>query len=227
MFKSTVSDIVLPLIIPRRGKGHFDASGKISITSSGFHDSLEFIRHLEKFGKETCTNETPGVMASTLITELGLSDIALEITFSYPLERLSPSYGSVFYDLCCGYTFSLKNGLLKTGMFIELPVRIKDFYTKLGVIRVDLFDISRHFYFEDVVDLTTKAVDIKLHPLSSVADKDHFFEFADDGNTVYSYLTGVGDYMFSKGVSQSGQVSIKTRDIYGIYSYEQLLKWVC
>ena len=162
-----------------------------------------------------------------MISELGLSDIALEITFSYPLERLSPSYGTVFYDLYCGYTFSLKTGLLKAGMFIEIPVRIKDFYTKLGVIRVDLFDVSRHFYFEDLVDLTIKAVDIKLHPLSSVTDKDKLFEFIDDGKTVYDYLMGVGDYMFSKGVSQSGQVSVKTKDIYGTYDYEQLLKWVC
>lgn len=227
MLRSHILDVSVPFFVPKRGRGHVDVLGKVNVSAAGVKDPLEFAKYISKFGKSTCNSETVIDMGKSLVKGLGLSELVMEIKFLYSTDRLSQSLEETFYGVNCGYSVIYRKEHFRVGIYVEVPIRLKEAeHFQFGLLHLELFDPIDVMFFEDIVDYAVRFADVKLYPFLTVSDREKAGNLESSTKTVQEHLLNIRDSVVRKHICKSGFIAIKSKDMYGMYKFEQTLSWV-
>lgn len=218
--------------ISKRSRGHIDTIVNVNVTSMEELEPIDFIGFFGLYNESTLTNELLLEIASNMLVEMKLKDVKITFSFMYPIDRISPGYSTVTYDVPCSYTvdypFLDKEGKprCRVSASVKFPVQIKNVLVIPGELKFTVSDISETLHFEDMIDHLQKLGSSKLYPIVSSGDnsllQDELYKSPDAKIGVYF------ENLINKSVKQgwnSGTVVLNTNDLYNIYELEYGVTW--
>ena len=227
MFKSSIGNVSIPILISKRNKGHIETSCTFHIQTNVYIDQLRFIPYIMSLNGLSLTRDSLEELSKTIAEDLKVDIINIEATFRYPLDKVSIEYKTILYYFKCGYTcsYDIKKGTTFS-ITLEQPVRIKDFYSPSGKLYFSIENPDKKIYFEDLVDHIQKQGRFIFYPPVSVEES---VKLKDDPNGVvfhpYDILVNVQDACKLKEIGNGGKIGINFKDVYNIYDMNYELTW--
>ena len=224
-YNSKLSDLKMPFIIPKRGKGSAEVLALCNILGYGRYNSIDYMSYLSAYSKNICDKNLPGRIAQGLVHDYKLKKIDLDITFDYYLDRATPSFNPSFYELRCFYTasYNLKDTAISMG--VKVPIRIQQAgFTGVGELTIEVTQ-PEYSFFEDILDDIQKNLDIKIYPLNCSADENIAQKVIDTGKTLKEYIVDINKVKVFRQMGTGGIIKIKARDVYNMYNLESEIIW--
>ncbi len=223
-FTSELQDFRLPILIPRRNKGHNEVLATISVKSSDLDNSEDLIKPLLSISKKVITVEILQELIGEICENFNIQTLTLKISFPYHLDRTSPTYSMSTFELDCGYEIRVVNRVLKIFMGVNIPIRITNVFPLNG--RLTYFvEEPKKLFFEDLLDYVQKHTGIKLYPKVSFKENVELRELIDEGKPVKDYLDIISRISALKELGDGGYVKISSPDVYSAYLTENILTW--
>lgn len=228
MFKSTIDGITIPVLIPKRNKGHIETACTFKISSNVYIDQLLFIPFIMSLNGLTLQPETLSNIAKKISKELKLDHVEIHADFSYPLDRVSVTYTAVLFNFRCGYTltYDVTKDVSVYSMSLSQPIRLKDFYSASGNLYFSIEAPDNKVFFEDLIDHIQKQGKFVFYPPVSIDDIIELKKNPDSGVFhPYDVLVNVQDACRLKDISKKGHIGITFSDVYTIYNMNYELSW--
>lgn len=227
---NTLSDLKISFIIPRRGKGSSEVISSISISSNGTDLLENLIKYFIEYQKKVLDREVLLEMVNNIVTELQLNELSINISFSLPIDRLSPDLEeSVTFILDCEYFVNYNKGKIETFMVIKCPVRINYIFVMKGEVKLKVLIPQKNVYFEDLLDIIQKYGNTIIYPISEYSDKKILQKKIDKGKTVEEYLRSIKKAIktgaINRDLSEKGYLSVSFYDVYNMYKIEKGVIW--
>jgi hypothetical protein len=223
---SKIQSIKIPLIIPRRNKGHQEIVCSFDISTSSILNVEDFIQYLIPYMKTTCVKDFPMTIAKTLKNFLSLSDLAMEIKFLYHLDRASAKFENSTYELACIYKILLESTHEVFSMGISIPIRIFDVFPIPSTMDFFVYHPADFVHFEDLFDHVHQFTGIRTYPIISYSDKEFLKPVLDKGKTPKEYFNILERSCKEKKLGLAAFVKICTTDVYNIYNIEYEKTWI-
>lgn len=225
MLSSSVENVQIPILIPLRGKGHFETLCSCSFSSSSeFVNPADYVRFFVPYGKRTCTVDTPLQIAEEISRAFKLSTFTLEMRFSLLLDRTSPSYQETYFNLPCKYTVTCAYEDIAHYMGISLPVRVLDVHPIPGILSFAVKN-PKSLFFEDLVEHVQRSVGTVIYPIGNEQDRAKLKDIIDLGKSAYEYLTALEETCVKKKLGKGGIASVRTSDVYRMYDFRYHISW--
>lgn len=223
---SKISDLKVLFIIPRRGKGHSEVISFVEVISNCSVYPEDFIEFFINYQKQVLTKETIQEIGDNIKEQLKLQDLFINISFSLPINKLSPSLEeSLCFHLDCSYLYKYYSGSTSISMNIGCPIRVNYISTIEGNLNLEAIHPSSNLYFEDILDIVQKYGDVVIYPITKASDKVRLLEEVGRGKTVEDYLNFIKIASIHKGISENGKVNVTVSDLYNNYSIEKGVSW--
>jgi len=171
MITSDITNIIIPLIIPRYGKGHSEVTASVKVSTPVFIDTLNFCKVINKYAKSTCTKSVIVELVYDLVNNFNLTELELFIDFTLYIDRVSISYDIAFYEIECGYYVRYYNSKCEVYMKVKYPVftQVLEFRTSASLqVCLNLNELK---YFEEIVNFIQSTIGVALYPAVSEEDK--------------------------------------------------------
>lgn len=216
-----IKDVKIPFLIHKRNKGHVDVTGSFSFRLEGPPaDPCEFLLYMTKYSRALITVETLEEISHDINAAFSPTQFSLELSFGYLIDRVSANYLVAPYELRCGFISEKCAGISKSGLFVEVPVRIKKFYNSEGLLKYTA-TAPNTLYFEDLFDHITKHCHTRIYPVLSVSDKHSLTDAIDSGLDPQEYLK----ILRKSPLGTGGTASIFVKDVYDMYTMEIKETW--
>lgn len=230
MIYSNLSDLHLSFIVPRRGKGSSEVIGSITLFSNSFDQPENFIEFFTDYQKKVLNKDTVLDIGEEMVRKLNLKDLVLDISFSLPVDRLSPNLNAaICFILDCAYRYIYENNKSEVFMTIKCPIRVDYISVIKGEIKLSVLIPQKNFYFEDLLDLIQKYGDTVIYPISNISDKKLLQKKIDKGKTVDEYLksikSSIKNNLINKDISEKGNISVSFFDVYNMYKIQKGVIW--
>jgi hypothetical protein len=223
---STIRPVKIPLFIPCRNKGHQEIVCNFNISTASIINAEDFIQYLVPYVRTTCTRDFPIVIANMLKNTMSLSDVTVEISFLYHLDRASAKYESSTFELSCIYKTSLEFGHEVFSMGISVPVRMYDVFPIQGTMDFFVYHPSDSLHFEDLFDHVHQFTGIRTYPIVSHSDKEFLKPVLDKGKTAEEYFNILEKSCKEKKLGIAASAKIFTTDVYNIHDLEYEKTWI-
>lgn len=227
MFKSTIDRVTIPVLIPKRNKGHVATACTFRIQTNVYIDQLLFIPFITSLNGLSLNREELENLSKTISDQLKVDTIEIDASFVYPLDRVSIGYVPTLYNFKCSYNcvYDVKKGS-SFSLTLSQPVRIKDFYSSSGNLYFSIEDPDKKVYFEDLIDHIQKRGKFIFYPPVSVDESLKLNESL-DGVVFHPYdiLVNVQDACKLKEIGRGGKIGINFQDVYSIYDMNYELTW--
>jgi hypothetical protein len=214
-----IEQVNIPILLPKRGKGHQEVMASFSVSTSRSIDPLTFISVINAYANKTCVASDMVSMSKNFAKTLDLDDVEVKVIFSYILDRVSSRLSSTFFSLPCFYERSIGSTASNLSMGVTLPIQTlvgKPISSTL-TLRIDY---PSNIFFEDMVDRVYKVLGAVLCP---VTDKDSPLQgpcyFPEDA------LKMISDACKEKKLGRGGWAKIEATDIYHMYKLVYTKKW--
>jgi hypothetical protein len=226
MIFTGVNDVRVPVLIPKRGKGHNEVMAHFRVHSTSKVAPIEFIRLLNACAGKTFVVSDTQTLAKNMVNELNLKNAVVTLDFSLMLDRVSPSYATVYFPLACSYVGSYARGgkSEEPSISVTIPVHIRDIYPTAGELVFTVFNPG-HLLSEDLVDHVQKSTGVVLYPLSAKEEQVSLQQMLGAGLSAYEYLTRVQESSRDKKLGSGGKAEISIRDIYRMYGFNYAASW--
>jgi len=221
MTQSSISHIRIPMIVPKRNKGHHEVACDFNLKTSTLTDVTNFVQYFTPLIKNICTIKTVTELASTVLSYSKLDDIDLNMHFLYHLDRASSTYKDSFYEMTCFFNVTGNHDKLVGEMGINIPVRVKDIFVVVGQLTLSIVE-PPDIYFEDVLDHLQKFTDTRIYPSVDTDDNKQLPFMVDVGMRPVDYINTLACTETIKKIGKTVKVDLKYPDIYN--SYEILYK---
>jgi len=223
-FTSELRNFRLPLLIPRRNKGHNEVLAVISIKSLGLDNSEDLIRPLLSISKKVITLEVLQNLIAEICENFNIQTLTLKISFPFHLDRTSPTYATSSFELDCEYELKVVNRILKIFMGVNIPIRVTNVFPLSGKLTF-FVEEPKKLFFEDLLDYVQKHAGIKLYPKIAYKENVELKELIDEGRPAKDYLSIISNISGLKELGNGGYVKIVSPDIYSSYLTEHILTW--
>lgn len=223
MTQSKISDIRIPLIIPKRNKGHHEVFCNCSISTSTLLDVTDLVKHFTPLIKSTCFPRTPLELAQSILNEHNLDDIDLLMSFSYHLDRASAGYKDSFYEMFCFYNVKGSTDM-QNEMGISIPIRVKDIFIIVGKLTMSIMS-PKDVYFEDILDHVQKFTDTKIYPSVSSDDKKQLPYLIDVGMNITDYINKLSDSDTIRKIGSTIRLKIEYPELLGSHNISYITTW--
>jgi len=220
-----ISTVRVPILIPKRGKGHNEVLGAFQVQSTSMISPIEFVPPLtSKAGKAFLVDHILE-LSREVVNSLKVKNAVVSLEFHLMLDRVSPAYSTVYFPLTCLYTGSAGKGVKEEfSITVSLPVRVRDIHPVSGTLVFSIINPS-HLFVEDLVDHIQKSAGVVLYPLSAAHEIDQLQQTLDQGLTPYEYLTLLEDASTGKKLGDGGTAQIQIKDIYRMYDFTYTASW--
>lgn len=223
-FTSQVSNIQLPMLVPRRGKGYVEVLANCSVSTGVAFDAFLFVQQLLPYANKTFLPESSIQVVDSLRSELKLASVSFTMKFTYSISRVSPTFQETSFELPCFYTATATEKTKTFYLGIELPIQIKDMFSLFGRVEYSIQD-STGIFFEDLLDHAQRYAGIILHPPVTPEDRQQLKTIMDGGKSSYEYLTLLKDSSIRKNFGSGGRAVVYSNDVYNMYKLEYSLTW--
>jgi hypothetical protein len=229
---SKLSNLKIPFIIPRRGKGHTEVISYVDVTSDLYMNAENFIEFFIPYQKKVINKKNMSELCNNIISKINVNNnFSMSIRFKLPIDRLSCTLDeSICFYLDCTYSFDYfvedKMGVVEDiSMIIDCPIRIKHISTLKGNLTVHIVNPKAYTYFEDILDIVQRHGNIVIYPVNKISDKDNLIKEIDEGKTIDDYLNFIKTAAIHKKISEKGRLIANFEDIYGSYILEKGVDW--
>jgi len=221
---SKIFDIKLPLIIPKRNKGHHEVMCLCSLDTKGFMNMENVVSHLVPLVKNTCFVYTPRDAIEKIMTEEKMKDLNFVMSFLYHVDRASSTFKDSFYEMRCFYRVAGVKNKISLEMGVILPIRIKQCFTILGEMTFSVID-PLEIYFEDILDYIQKYGEVKMYPPVTIEDNKKAFNMIDEGKSVGDYMNALSQEKTIKKLGNAIRINITHPDVYNSYKTQYENVW--
>lgn len=80
---SKISNIPIPFIIPRRGKGSYEVNALCTFNSYGYYKGINYISYLSPYARGICDSRLPVVLAETIKENSNINKLDFSVEFDY------------------------------------------------------------------------------------------------------------------------------------------------
>jgi len=220
---SKIFDINLPLIIPKRNKGHHEVMSVCSLDTKGFMNMENVVSHIVPLVKNTCFVHTPKDTIKAIMKKENMPNLNFTMNFLYHVDRASSTYKDSFYEMSCFYRVRGTKSKTSLEMGVVLPIRIKQAFTILGEMSFSVIDPSE-IYFEDILDYTQKYGEIKMYPPVTAEDNKKP-NMVDEGKSVGDYMDALSSEKTIKKLGSAVRINITHPDVYNFYKTQYEHVW--
>jgi hypothetical protein len=229
MVQSVISNLRIPIVVPKRNKGSYEVLSDCNIKAtlnSGFKDPVDFIQYIVPYIKNSCFVDTPLKLGTTIYTSENLETLQFSMNFLYHLDRSTSSFKISFYEMLCFYSVEISKDQTILEMGIKLPIRVKDIISLPGYLYFSVLQPSYHIYFEDILDFVQKHASIRFYPPIIAEDKESLKDLIDFGKKIPDYLNAFSNAKNFDRLGKSLKLRIDYSDVYDTYnaSYETVVK---
>jgi len=224
MTQSSITNVRIPIIIPKRNKGEHEVFCSCNISTSTLTDVSNFVQYCTPLIKNVCSVTTPAEVAASIIKYAKIDDIDLDMHFFYHLDRASSNFKDSFYEMLCFYKVVGNESRLITEMGVQIPIRVKDLYVVNGLLTFSTVE-PRDIYFEDILDHVQKFADIKIYPSVSFDDKKQLPFMIDVGMSAVDYINTLAKGDTIKKIGSTIKVNLVYPDIYNTHEISYKTTW--
>jgi hypothetical protein len=215
-----IEQVQIPILLPKRGKGHQEVMASFSVLTSKPIDPLTFIPIINTYANKTCIIVDTVDMSKRFLKTLSLDDVFISISFAYMLDRVSSQLSPTFFSLPCFYErsvgFSDKNSI---AIGVKLPMQAflgKPISSSLTV----KIEHPSNVFFEDIVDRVYKTLGAVLCPAVETKSLDQ--------NPCYTpeeTLKKLRGVFKEKKLGKGGSLQVETMDLYHMYKLTYTTSW--
>jgi len=222
---SKIFDINLPLIIPKRNKGHHEVMCNCSLETKGFMNMENIVSHLVPLVKNTCFVHTPRDVLKEILKIEDMEDLVFRMNFLYHVDRASSTFKDSFYEMSCFYKVKGMKGVRPVlEMGVTLPIRVKQPFTMLGEMIFSVID-PYEIYFEDILDYVQKYGEVKMYPPVTLEDNTNAVNMIDAGKSVGEYMDALSQEKTIKKLGSAIRINITHPDVYNFYTTQYENVW--
>jgi hypothetical protein len=222
--ESQIKDFKLPLLIPKRNKGHNEVLSHITVKINGSHDPEDLIQAILSISSKVVSPTLFYDLMQQIFDDFQISNISFNTSFHYHLDRTSPKYHPSTFELLCSYRAEVKNNIIRFYMGIDLPVRIKGVFPLQGNLAFYIEE-PHNVFFEDLLDHVQKYAGMKLYPIITSKEQTDLRSIIDTGKAPKEYLDILMNTSSIKELGKGGYVKISAPDIYSIYKVSYSVIW--
>ena len=169
---TTLSDVKVSVYLPKRGKGHQEVLMQLEASTSTDIDAFEFIPDIMLCSYNSFTLDTLCAMGKEWKKKFKLNDISIAAAFLYTLNRVSPGFSPVFFQLPCRYTYVSNERGSSWRTSLTLPLSITSNKQVLAADLTVSFVKPKRVYIEDMVDKAYHSLGVKFYPVTSKEERD-------------------------------------------------------
>lgn len=222
---SKIYDINLPLIIPKRNKGHHEVMCSCTLGTKGFMNMENIVVHLVPLVKNTCFVHTPKDILKEILQIEGMDDLTFRMDFLYHVDRASSTFKDSFYEMRCFYKVKGAKNINPTlEMGVILPIRVKQPYAILGEMTFSVIEPDE-IYFEDILDYIQKYGEVKMYPPVTLEDNTKAASMIDAGKSVGDYMNALSQAKTIKKLGNAIRINITHPDVYNFYKTQYENVW--
>ena len=220
-----IENIKIPVLLPKRGKGHQEILASFAVSTNTPINPLEFVPLITSCASKTCMLSDIVDLSRSFMKELHLNDIVLRTTFSYILDRVSPALSPTFFSLPCFYERTIPAlGSNTASLGIVVPIHV-NLGKPLSASLALQIERPKKIFFEDIVDHVYKSLKATLQPLISDKDVKTFIDFLEPCYAPNEVLNILRDTCKQKKFGQGGVATIRVSDLYQIYKLTYSKSW--
>lgn len=220
---SKIENICVPIVVPKRSRGHIEVLGCCSVTVSGTKLLIEAVEYIQKISQEPCTQKFLIRTSDGLRLKLKATELVFDLSFLFSMERVSHSGESIFYHVPCVYSVSSKEKSTIITQGIEYPVFVSSAIPLRATLSFSLKNPTR-VSFEDMMDHIQKEVGVVVAPICNEKDKSgmsNAFKTVTPG----SILDCVAEGSKRKDLGIEGVATIRYTDEYDMYKFSYSTTW--
>jgi hypothetical protein len=153
-YTSKLENLLIPVILPKKGKGERRVNAKFNISTSSFIESELFIKYFLTLSNSVLSVDSLEKIAKSIIKDFSIQTVEIFVEFELPLERLSQlDFVETVYYYKCGYRLYLckKNKNSDKYIWLNMPIIVNDIIPTYGYLNISLGYKGVTPYFEDIV----------------------------------------------------------------------------
>jgi hypothetical protein len=223
---NSLSHLSIPIMIPRRNKGHCDLLAEFSFFTKDLDkDPENFPSLLHNYHRTSFSHYDLSKMSKEIAVNLGLNHLKIIVDFSYPIDRASSSFKPSIYNLSCKYeSIRIKEDFyLIISTF--LPIVIADVHPITGRLSYGIRNPKQGVFIEDLVDHIQRYTNSRLYPLLDTSEKEQLKKLIDSGKSPKDYLKILKDSSVYKDFGEGGYSVISVPDVYNTYMANYSIEW--
>ena len=195
-YSTYLDNILLPVELAKKGKGHRSVMANFSVGVSSYVESSIFIPYFSSFKDSTLSAESLSEVAENVIVDHGLSSAEVCAKFDYPVDRLSATdYVGTMCAYHVGYQSTcVSKKVTKTSNFVYVTfsAAVNDIVPTLATITYVLGYDGVVPYFEDIIFNLERTV-VSLIPAFSNQEREQLRLNLLNSKTTYSTITDLLD----------------------------------
>ena len=220
-----IEHIQIPVLLPKRGKGHQEILASFCISTSRSINPLDLVPFITSCSYKTCMVSDIVDLSRVIVKELHLEDINIQATFSYILDRVSPGLSPTFFSLPCFYERQVGGqGANTSWLGVTVPIQ-----TNLGKPLASSLTLQiehpQKIFFEDMVDRIYKILGTTLQPIISDKDVKMFLSSQEPCYTPEEVLALLKKECRERKYGKGGKAIIEVFDLYHIHKLTFSKSW--
>jgi hypothetical protein len=220
-----IDNIQIPVLLPKRGKGHQEILASFSLSTTCPINPLEFVPFITSCASKTCILSDIVDLSRSLMKELHLNDIMIRTTFSYVLDRVSPDLSPTFFSLPCFYERKIpatESNTASLGITVPIQVNIGKPVAAFLTVQIDK---PRNIFVEDIVDRIYKVLGSSLQPVISNKDTDILLAAHEPCYPPSEVLNIIRDTCKERKFGAGGTATIRVSDLYQMHKLTYTKSW--
>lgn len=231
---SAINQIIVPLMVSKRGRGHFELLSSVNIESSSDILTESVIPYIFKL-RENVVNKDDSMqkVVKEMLKDNKISQIDITASFNYPFEKISPDLDIVIYSFPCKLFLhkSANKTKLIPSLSMNVPIILRldsmtddtsaAVITINGNLTITLDEPISNFYFEDLLDIVQKHQSVILLPVFTSKNKDTALEKIRKVSSTETFLQEIRKVLKHRRISKSGSIEISFGDINQQYEIVQ------
>ncbi len=203
MIRSSIENINIPMVYPKRGKGHVDVIVSFFVSVENANDVLEMSDIIYKFAGSQCSIET----LKDVLKSFGSCDVKrLEARFTLMMCRTSTKDSMSYFPLECLFEYDTYMEK-KTFVGIITPIKIEESPGCASKIKI-MLDAQKVKSYEDLLDLIQKLTKFDIFPRATLwNDKEP------DQVSLNAVFSNIKKYFRKKRIKTKGYIEFTGSDI--------------
>jgi hypothetical protein len=207
-YASRFDNLLVPVLLARKGKGHRAVTGKFSVGTSGYIAPEMLMRPILTLANTTISSSVLASVAQQIAQEFKVGVVEVGCEFDLPQERLSiVDFTDAVTTFTAGLQSTYSRKRVKSMMWLSMPVVVQEVLLVLGNLTVVL-GTEEKLYFEDILFNIEKVVQ-PVKPAFTDEERMELLKHFEGAKSAYTILSTLLDFFTGDAYITSVDLELK------------------
>lgn len=207
-YASRFDNLLVPVVLARKGKGHRAVTGKFSVGTSGYIAPEELMKYVLPLANTTVTTSVLAGVAQQISEGCRVATVEVGCEFELPQERMSiVDFTDAVTNFTAGLQSTYSRRKAKSLMWVAMPVVVQETLLTPATLTIVLGTHERMF-FEDILFNVEKVVQ-PVKPAFTEEEKLALRKHFELSNNTYTVMSSLLDFFSGDKYITSVDLEVK------------------